>query len=173
MKKIIIILIALSSIAQCLFMYGCGSADTVETDEITSSQAVPEETTEIVEESTSLLVFDKEGIYYTIIRGAYAESVEVGAAVDLNAAFKEVSSDDWKPTIKDDFVIGQKKDDVFEIEGKEILVGITNRKETHDLYATLSKDQYVIKAVGEKIVIVGYDYYSTAAAVEYFIATFL
>jgi endonuclease/exonuclease/phosphatase family metal-dependent hydrolase len=75
--------------------------------------------------------------------------------------------------ITEDFVKGQKRDDIFEIEGKEILVGITNRKESHDVYATLKKDEYVIKFVGDKLIILGYDEYATSAAVAHFIEAYL
>lgn len=173
MKRLFINLIILTMLIQCIAIYGCDSSDPVDSSDISTSEIVPAESSEVIEENSSLLIFDKESIYYTIIRGSYAEDIEVGAAVDLNNAFREVTSGNRKATIKEDFVIGQKKDDVFEIEGKEILVGVTNRKESHELLATLSKDQYVIKAVCEKLVIIGYDYYSTAAAVEYFISTFL
>ena len=139
-------------------------ADTIVSEEVTSEEAPA---------STSMLLFDKEEVYYTIIRGTYASDVEVNAAVSLNNAFKKAYSGEWKASIKDDFFKGQVKNEAYEIEGKEILIGITNRKESHDAHATLKKDEYVIKVVGEKLVIVGYDDFATAGAVEKFIETYL
>jgi endonuclease/exonuclease/phosphatase family metal-dependent hydrolase len=126
-----------------------------------------------VPESTSLLLFDTEGFYFTIVRGTYASDIEVTAAMSLNNALKNAFCGKWKTSIKDDFFKGQVKNETYEIEGKEILVGITNRKESHDAHAALKKDEYVIKVVGEKLVIVGYDDYATAGAVEKFIETYL
>lgn len=173
MKKLLFAIVLVLTVVLSTFMCGCtpsGSDDVSETNPVSVST---DESSEIVEENLSHVIFDKEAVYYTIIRGSYASDIEVAAAVDLNAAFRKTYPGDWKSSIKDDFVKGQQRDDVLEIEGKEILVGVTNRKESHDVLATLTKDQYVIKAVGEKIVIIGYDEYTTAAAVECFISTYL
>ena len=170
MKRILIILFTVAIIFQSFMTSGCEKdVDSSSTSEETTFPS----TEEPAEEDTSLLIFDKESVYYTILRGSYADDVEVSAAVNLNHAFRDVYPGDWKTLISDDFVIGQKKNDVFEIEGKEILVGLTNRKESHDVHSALQKDQYAIKAVGEKLVIVGYDSYATVAAADYFIKTFL
>lgn len=142
------------------------------TDTVPSTTA-PESAAETDAENLNILLFDSENIYYSIVRGTYASTVEVNAAVALNMAFRAVYPGQWKATISDDFFKGQDKNEVYEIEGKEILVGITNRKESHEVHATLSKDEYKIAVVGEKLVIVGYDEYATAEAVEYFVQTYL
>ena len=146
--------------------------DEVVTPETTEAAAVEEETTEAVVE-TSILLFDANEIYYSIVRGTYATDVEVNAVVALNVAFREAYPGTWRASIGDDFFKGQVKGEAYEIEGKEILVGLTNRKESHEVHATLEKDKYAIKVVGEKLVIVGYDEYATASAVEEFINTYL
>ena len=107
------------------------------------------------------------------MRGTYAGTVVIDAVKDIVAALRERSAGEWTTMITEDFVKGQKRDDIFEIEGKEILVGITNRKESHDVYATLKKDEYVIKFVGDKLVIIGFDEYATSAAVAHFIEAYL
>ena len=169
MKKLSVFLIVLI-ILQSILISGCEK--NTEAPE-TSAESVAAITTEPAPQESSLLIFDDTTIHYTIVRGSYADNVEVGAAVTLNHAFRDAYSGNWKATIKDDFVVGQKRDDVFEIEGKEILVGLTNRKESHDVHASLERDQYAIKVVGEKLVIVGYNSYATVSAVEYFVSTFL
>ena len=169
MKKLSIILVAVL-LLQSIFIAGCEK--NTEAPE-TSAESNAEVTTESAPQDTSLLIFDETAIYYTIIRSVYADDIEVSAAVTLNRAFRDVCPDELKTSITDDFVIGQKRDDVYEIEGKEILIGLTNRKESHDVYSSLEREQYAIKAIGEKLVIVGYDSYATVAAVEYFVSAFL
>lgn len=170
MKRFIILSIVLVIILQSFMIVGCEK-------DIDVSNTSENDTAEIMNEpdlqDTSLYIFDKDAVHYTIVRGTYADNVEVGAAVNLNHAFRDVYPGSWKASISDDFVVGQKRNDIFEVEGKEILVGLTNRKESHDVYSTLQKEQYAIKAIGEKLVIVGYDSYATVAAVDYFIQTFL
>ncbi len=170
MKRLGVFLIIVTMILQSFLIAGC-EKDVDVTD--TSAQSVEDVTTVPVPQETSLLLFDKEAVHYTIVRSAYADNVEVGAAVTLNHAFRDVYSGNWKASISDDFVVGQKRDDVFEIEGKEILVGLTNRKESHDVHSGLAKQQFAIKVIGEKLVIVGYDSYATVTAVDYFVQTFL
>ncbi len=151
----------------------CDKGDSSTTTELADSSTVEELSTEAPIESTSIVLFDEDEVYYTIVRGTYASDIEINAAVSLNTAFRSAYSGEWKTSIKDDFFKGQVKNEVYEIEGKEILIGVTNRKESHEVHATLKKDQYAIKVVGEKLVIVGYDEYATAGAVEQFISTFL
>lgn len=138
-------------------------SDSVQNDESTNEEQT----------KTSVVLFDKDEIYYTIVRGTYAGNIAVNAVVSLNTAFREVYPGSWKVSIKDDFFKGQDRNETYEIEGKEILVGITNRKESHLVYDSLKKDQYAIEIIGDKLVIVGYDDYATAAAVECFINTYL
>ncbi len=155
-------------IASSAAFFGCESNDAPETTE-----ALVETAPETEPIPTSAMLFDKEAMYFSVIRSTYAETVVIDSVKNIVAAFRENSAGEWNPTIKDDFVKGQTRDSVYEIEGKEVLVGLTNRKESHDVYATLNKDEYVIKFVGEKLVIVGYDDYATAAAVNAFVDTYL
>lgn len=170
MKRIIAFLMVSFMILESLLITGCEES---EAPSETTAEVITEETTESIPEITDLLVFDETTIHYTIVRSAYADNVEVGAAVTLNHALRDAYPGEWKASIRDDFVIGQKRDDTFELEGNEILVGLTNRKESHDVHASLEREQFAIKAIGEKLVIVGYDSYATVAAVEYFVTTFL
>ena len=168
MKKIILLMLVIFVIASSAAFFGCESNDAPETTE-----ALVETAPETEPIPTSAMLFDKEAMYFSVIRSTYAETVVIDSVKNIVAAFRENSAGEWNPTIKDDFVKGQTRDSVYEIEGKEVLVGLTNRKESHDVYATLNKDEYVIKFVGEKLVIVGYDDYATAAAVNAFVDTYL
>lgn len=172
MKRLFLIILAAVMLASCFSFVGCtgeGEEMTAETDEVTEETTLPE--TEAP--SLDAVIFDENGLNFKIIRSTYADNVEVNAAVTLNNAIREKYYGDIKTTIGDDFVKGQTRDDVFEIEGNEILVGKTNRKETDDVYKTLSKDEYVIKVSGTKLVIVGKDAYATSCAVEYFVQNLL
>lgn len=168
MKKLILFILALSMILGAVSFVGCESEDVPETTE-SLAETAPE--TEPI--PTSALIFDKDAMYFTVVRSTYAGTVVIESVKSIVAAFREKSSGEWNTAIKDDFVKGQTRDSVYELEGKEVLIGLTNRKESHDAYATLNKDEYVIKFVGEKLVIVGYDEYATAAAVTAFIDTYL
>lgn len=168
MKKIILFMLVLSMILSAAFLSGCENDVAVETTEA-QVETIPE--TEPA--PTTAVLFDMDAMYYTLVRGTYAGTVAIDAVKDIVAALRERSAGEWTTMITEDFVKGQKRDDVFEIEGKEILVGITNRKESHDVYATLKKDEYVIKFVGDKLIILGYDEYATSAAVAHFIEAYL
>ena len=168
MKKLILFILALSMILGAVSFVGCESEDMPETTE-----ALVETAPETEPIPTSALIFDKDTMYFTVVRSTYAGTVVIESVKSIVAAFREKSSGEWNTAIKDDFVKGQTRDSVYELEGKEVLIGLTNRKESHDAYATLNKDEYVIKFVGEKLVIVGYDEYATAAAVTAFIDTYL
>ena len=168
-NKILCIIIA---ILMCVLAYGCNEDENPNTV-VYETEGDSVQSTEEIKNDDAILLFDLDEIYYTIVRGTYASQIEVNAAVALNVAFRNAYPGDWRATITDDFFKGQVKGEKYEIEGKEILVGLTNRNESHIVHATLKKDEYAIKVVGEKLVILGYDEYATASAVECFIDTFL
>ncbi len=170
-NKILCLFIALT-MSMSLLMIGCNEEGEITTEAVDTNEPSAETTEEGIE-STSIILFDTNEIHYSIVRGTYASEIEVNAAVALNVAFRNAYPGEWRATIGDDFFKGQVRGEAYEIEGKEILVGLTNRKESHAVHETLKKDEYAIKVVGEKLVIVGYDEYATASAVEFFIATYI
>jgi endonuclease/exonuclease/phosphatase family metal-dependent hydrolase len=170
-NKLFSLLIVFTMLLSCLF-YGCNEDSEITSDSLDANES-PALTSEEVVESNSVLLFDANDIYYSIVRNTYASQIEVNAAVALNVAFRSTYPGDWRKTISDDFIKGQVKGEVYEVEGKEILVGLTNRKESHIVHKTLKRDEYAIKVVGEKLVIVGYDEYATLGAVEFFVNTYL
>ncbi|MGM9641606.1 MAG: endonuclease/exonuclease/phosphatase family protein [Eubacteriales bacterium] len=167
MKRYLLILVALIIGPIACFISCNGEQEPPVTED--ASQTA-EGTTE---DNSPIVLFDANGAYYGVVRSAYAETVAVGAAKDLNSAFRNSYANDWNLSIKDDFFIGQSKNEYYEIEGAEILVGLTNRIESKNVHDTLSKDEYLIKIVGDKLVIIGYDDYATVAAVEHFVETYL
>ncbi|MCQ2353556.1 MAG: hypothetical protein MJ102_00465 [Clostridia bacterium] len=152
----------------CIALAGCTGNDTYNVDNGTSDLS-----SSVTETDTSaygkIVLIDKNKNDFSIIRGMYAEIDEIEAAKQLNSAFTSKFSSTWDFVIKDDFVKGASKDDVISDNAREILVGYTNRKESRETFVGLKKDQYVIKFVGSKLVIIGSDQYSTLAAVEEFV----
>ncbi len=56
----------------------------------------------------------------------------------------------------------------------EILIGMTNRPESEEAYATLQKEyDFTIQVMGNKIVIIGFDEFTTLKAAEYFVTHYL
>lgn len=105
---------------------------------------------------------------YSIVRGETAEEEESYAAVRLRDAIKT----ETKATLK------LNSDIVIEAMGLvpsqyEILVGKCDRDETREVMKDLKTRDYVIRIIGDKIVIAGGCANATSLAVDYFIAHFL
>ena len=129
----------------------CGKSDTQNSDSTTEeTDAAPVELTLIGGDDI-----------YKIIRSAWGSDVEVSAARKLNSAIKDAFGSTWQGEIAEDWDIGVQKDDIIDNDAPEILVGLTNRRESHEVYDTLGEDEYTICAVGKKLVIVGSNDYST------------
>ncbi len=124
-------------------------------------------------ESDEIIIADEGKEDYIVVRSEYSGVYETRAAVDLKKAIKAKYPDVFDDVIKTDFDIKNKQNDTVDVEGREILVGNTNRRQSRDLYATLSPDDYVITVSGEKLLIIGGSEYATADACDYFIATYL
>lgn len=103
---------------------------------------------------------------YVITRGDIAEQSEIDAAILLRNAINDAT--DAGISISTDWY---KKGEEEKIPTKEILVGQTNREESIAAEAELGEQGYIIRAVGEKIVILGDSTLGTYRAVEYFINT--
>lgn len=120
--------------------------------------------------SDGLLV--KDGVsYYDIMRADDMEQTLVDAIVSfrttLNSNYKTTMgiSTDWSRDNKDGAVV--------ENDAREILIGATNRRESVDTLAELEKGQYVVKWVGVKLVIIGYNDYATREALQAFVAKYI
>mgnify|MGYP001024666329 FL=1 len=141
----------------------CGKSDTQNSDSTTEeTDAAPVELTLIGGDDI-----------YKIVRSAWGSDVEVSAARKLNSAIKDAFGSTWQGEIAEDWDIGVQKDDIIDNDAPEILVGLTNRRESHEVYDTLGEDEYTICAVGKKLVIVGSNDYSTSQAVDVFIEQYI
>ena len=110
---------------------------------------------------------------YNIIRSESETETVLKAVKELRNAVNGVFGDTWQGMVTEDWIQGVAKGDIVDNDNAEILIGLTNRRESHTVSETLGKDEYVIRAVGKKLVIIGSDEYATAQAVEAFIEQYL
>ena len=103
---------------------------------------------------------------YLLVRGDMADSSEKKAVSVLKEALRTLTGTelglgtDWA-----------KEGD--ELPAKEILIGKTTREETKAVLETLKENEFAIRAVGEKLVIVGKDSLGTLKAVNYFVQNYV
>ena len=182
MKKIVI-LMAFVLLAATLFT-ACGDNTTPPVDGTTTAANVgvdtPAETTTETpvtteDPSAPRVIFDGQSCDYIIYRSEYCGDLVTDASVAFRNALRDNVSDTATKlvSLKTDFDKAAGRDGIIENDEKEILIGKTNRKESHDVHATLKEQEYVIKWVGKKLVIIGYDDYVTAQAVAVFIKEYV
>ncbi len=97
---------------------------------------------------------------YVIVRGEGVDAASLKNAIKDRSGAELAVLNSW-------IGAGQKEQD------KEILIGDTGRAESTAALEGIRTGDYVIKQVGDKIVIVGGNAKSTAAAIEYFNKNFL
>ena len=167
-KRFISLLTACLLVIPALFAVGCDDGKKLPADD-TSADVGNIDSTDDGNDSSLISILDSGAEDYIIIRGTYAANYEVEAAKAVNTALRTNFASTWDARIFDDFVKGIAKGDIVENDVKEILVGVTNRKESVDTLATLKKDSYIVKFVGKKLVIIGYDQYATLCAADAFV----
>ena len=110
---------------------------------------------------------------YNIIRSAYESEIVLGGIKELRQTLSKLYGDSWQGLITEDWEQGVGKNDIIDNDNAEILIGLTNRRESHTVYDTLGNEEYAIRVVGKKLVIVGNDEYSTVQAIDAFIEQYL
>ena len=115
-----------------------------------------------------LLIAENGETAYSVIRPDISEPGDPGikGTTALVAAVKEIGI--TIPLITD--WTGQGGTPIGE---KEILIGKTNRPESEEVLAGLKKNEFTVRVVGEKIVILGASPVGTKRAAEYFISNFV
>lgn len=139
--------------------------------------AAPDVTTEpeVTDAPTNdlLLISDTEADC-KLIRGSYASEIETSAATSIYNAIKAKYDDILdKKMYSDDWIKGVGKNDIYESDDLEIVVGYTNRKESRDVHAELSVNEYAIRVIGNKVIIIGYDEFTTSSAAAEFIKKYV
>lgn len=112
----------------------------------------------------------KDGtVQYAVVRPDTAETTLINAAKSLYNAIRELSTDKDSAEFNTDMTVEYLKTGVHDKDAKEILVGVTNYAETEEAMLGLGYGDYVIKTVGNKIIIAGWSDEATAKGVERFI----
>ncbi len=120
----------------------------------------------------SLVLMDEATLtgIYKVVRPELTEQRVIDAASNLRVRLMaHYGAEKW------DITTDWEKDPVAEeiAQRYEILIGATNRPETEAVLSELGEDQYAIRAIGNKLVIVGVDDKRTLMAVSHFISTYL
>ncbi len=107
---------------------------------------------------------------YVVVRPEITEDRVTDAASNLRIRLSNYyGAEDWDITTD-----WEKDPDEAEIATRfEILVGETNRPESAQVLAELGEEQYAIRVVNNKLVIIGIDERRTVMAVKYFMDTYL
>lgn len=108
-------------------------------------------------------------VQYAVIRPDPSETTVINAAKSLYNAIREIATDKVSAEFSTDMSIQYLKTGKHDPDVKEILVGVTNYEETEQAMKDLGYGDYVIKTVGNKIIIAGWSDEATAAGVEQFI----
>lgn len=117
------------------------------------------------EEAREPLTIAENGVCnYTIVRASKASEALISSTLTIKQAIKDNYSADVD--LKDDWLNEKKGETPAECE---ILVGVSNREETATATEGLLSSDYVVKAVGKKIVIVGGSDAATIEGVKYFV----
>ena len=161
MKRIISFIIALLMLIP---IFGCSGVP-----EETLSQETTSPETE--KEETYLKMLENGELLYTLVRPEECAPDLFSAIKSIKTTIKDKLGVSVKDT--DDWAQGKPVQGEYISDGAEILVGETNRRESRDVYFTLAVGEYAIRAVGNKIVIIGYNDNLTVAAVEKFINDYI
>lgn len=160
-------------IAACLLavlllfgMYSCAEKPAGEQPETTTDEATDAATEA---DQSVIVICDGSDNDYIVVRSDHSGSKETAAAVLVKKAIKDLCPDTFDDIIKTDFDMKNKADNTIDVEGKEILIGNTNRRQSRDIYETLGDDDYVITVKDDKIVIVGGSEFATQDACNVFI----
>lgn len=135
-----------------LFACGKDEPSASQTEQTTTDVQITTEQTTAEPEEISLL--DEGGkAVYCIVRPENGSDNEIQAGIDLNKLLKELTGTTF--TLKSDFLMPNKETIEDVAEEYEILIGMTNRPESLQAKEGLGANEYVIRAVGTKIVILG------------------
>ena len=115
------------------------------------------------DEKTPFALLDENGAQiYTLVRPDVSSDVLTASFVSLRKAFEAYAGQEL--TMKTDFIA--RGESAADFEGvPEILVGLTNRAESAEVYESLPENGYEIRKIGNKLVVLGKDDTCTAIAV--------
>ena len=182
MKKLILV-IALLMMAAVLLAACDSTADVGDTTDTTPADTTPADITTPVDTTTPAeqaaettpavkevrVLATKDGCEYPVLRSEFGDDMLTQASINLKNALVAKLGDNAVPVLNTDWIKGVRRGQYTSVEGKEILIGNTNRTESRDALAELGENEYVVRWSGEKLVIIGSSDYATNAAVDAFI----
>lgn len=149
MKKKILLL----SLVACLclaMLFGCGGGQDAEN---TTTSGEVTTTEPVVQEPTTVEIVKDGSTVYQVIRDedASSSSIQVTVARSIVDKIKELTGTTIK--ISTDWV---KRGSEPDSSTYEILVGMTNYKESKEVYSSIGFGDWAVRVVGNKIVVAGY-----------------
>ena len=165
--RIAAFLLALLTLAGLFSCAGKPDGDQPDTTKDETTDAATE-----VDES-EIVICDASDNDYVVVRSDHCGGKETAAAVSVKKAIKDLCPETFDDVIRTDFDMKNKADNTIDVEGKEILVGNTNRRQSREIYETLGDDDYVITVKDDKIVIIGGSEFATQDACAKFISEVL
>ncbi len=137
---------------------------------LSSCDETPEETGGTDDPATQYLEVIAAGgaSAFTVV---YSAITPAGLAADFQAKLNEVYSSEIG--ISADTVEGLSGTDTYHSDAYEILIGPTNRAESAEALQKIGEEEYIIAAIGNKLVVTGHNSFATEKAVNAFIETYL
>lgn len=128
----------------------------------------PNETESASEASeASIVLFNEDGsLNYTIVRPTKCSARVENEISNMCSVIGKLS--DKELNIKIDSLDEVDDDGICRNGDKEILLGKTNRAETNEVLSSLSEDEYAMRIINDKIVVVGSSDIATQKAIEEF-----
>lgn len=153
--KLLALLLALLTLATSAVLTSCDNGDTPDGVDTTPVQedTTPAETTPAPTVSNDLVVVKDGETEANVVRSDRLDSsaVPVTCAADIRLAVEKATGK--APKITTDW---KKPTEAYDSEKVEILVGYTEYPESLEVFSELTYGQYIVKVVGNKLVVAGY-----------------
>lgn len=148
----------------CLLSSCAGTGSGENTSETDMSVTDSPDSSDIEKEKIPDIISDGNGIF-TVIRPERMTDPEVKNIQFLIRSIDSATG--VKLAFKDDWVAPGEEETV--LTAPEILIGLTNRAESQQIYDALGENSYTVTRLGNKIVIIGKDTNCTALAIKDFV----
>lgn len=160
--KLLALVMALLMLSTAMMLTSCDNGSTPAGDDTTTAAPADtttaptaDTTTTVIEDDTpkDLVMMANGESFMRVVRDedAAAGSVQVNCASDIRQAIEDATS--VAPKIDTDWV---KRGEDYNHDSLEILVGLTGYSESIDTLAQISYGDYLVKVVGNKLVIAAY-----------------
>ncbi|GEM_PF-3556765 len=148
-KRVLLSLLLVLTTLLSALLPSCSGNTAVDTEEQNATSAIEEVSTA---EEKQLLIISEGKCHYAIVRPdeLKSDNPAVVAATEIRALLSKKCTE--SVTIKNDFLMPGESHDP---EAYEILFGETNYDESKSLTDALNPGEYIIKAVGNKIIVCG------------------